>query len=66
MQILNNYFDAQKVVLTSSFYSTISNRNYRVFHSHNCIEMAYVLMGTAEQYIITSIGEMELYHIRMM
>lgn len=62
MGILNNYFnyfDEQKVILTSPFSPTICNRNHRVFHSHNCIEMAYVLMGTADQSIIFSDGRME-------
>lgn len=59
MQMLNSYFDHQNIILTSSFYSTISNRNHRVFHSHNCIEMAYVLMGTADQSIVFPDGRME-------
>ena len=59
MQILNSYFDDQKVILTADFYSTVSNRNFRAFHSHNCIEIAYVSMGTADQILMFPDGRME-------
>ena len=59
MQILNSYFDDQKIILTADFYSTVSNRNFRAFHSHNCIEIAYVSMGTADQILMFPDGRME-------
>ena len=59
MKILNSYFDDQHVVLTAPFCSTISDRNFRAFHTHNCIEIAYVLTGTADQILVFPDGRLE-------
>jgi len=47
------HFDSQTTVLADSpFCSIVNNYQFRAFHAHNCIEMTYVMSGTADQIMI--------------
>ncbi|MBQ9132304.1 MAG: helix-turn-helix transcriptional regulator [Clostridia bacterium] len=53
--ILNHVIE-QKIILFPSFFASMDSHAERSFHSHNCIEMSYVMEGTADHYIILPDG----------
>jgi len=48
--ILNHVVE-HKIILFRPFFAATDNHVNRDFHSHNCVEMSYVLSGTADHFI---------------
>jgi len=59
MFAIMSYFNDQKIILTRPFFAAAIQHNDRNFHSHNCIEMSYVMEGTANHVLIRPDGKTE-------
>ena len=53
------YFDDQKIILTRQFFAAVNEHSDRDFHSHNCVELAYVTSGTADHIMVFPDGHVE-------
>ena len=54
-KILNHKIE-QKIILFPPFFAQADTHAQRDFHSHNCVEMAYVMEGTADHHILLPDG----------
>ena len=59
MYAIMGYFNNQKIILMPQFFSIVDNHSDRDFHSHNCIEMSYILSGTANHILVLPDGKTE-------
>ena len=48
MYAIMGQFDNQKIILTRQFFAICDTHTDRAFHSHNCIELSYILQGSVD------------------
>ena len=55
--IIESHFEDQKIILTRPFFAQQDRQPDRDLHSHNCIEISFVVAGTADHILHLSNGQ---------